>query len=173
MKPSPSISAATAADQSTGSNAKLNERKKALVLICQLTILFGVAAWAYNALSQSINGDASSVDASACFAVVNARVLLQNVTEVPSTQSLSGALAGVSQTAPISVSVVQRSPSAIGIEFAPNVAKAHPDLARAYANVEMDTHRIGAQPLAHLPCPSSGAAREKLSEMVAATYPER
>lgn len=146
-------------------NGPIRQRQKWVELVSLLVALGGTAALAFSALNEQANGvDPVSADASACFAVVNAGVLLENAQEVPSTAILSAALANVSKTAPVAVAVVRRSSSAIGVEFSPDVAQANPDLVRAYASIDRNR-------LTHPSCPYSDAARENLSKMVAMTYP--
>jgi hypothetical protein len=167
-----STSASTSAPGATASAAQtapksaansFSAHKLSMLMLGAAMALLSVMAW--QKLSAVSNGaDEASVDASACFAVVNAGVLLSNVSEVPPTPTLAGALKNVSKTAPIGVSVVRRSPTEIGVVLPDDAAKGNPELAQDYQSFTL------AQ-LGHPSCPHSDEARAILSKMIKATYP--
>lgn len=136
-------------------------------------LLMGVAIGLTTAVIIHINHDQASndrtaADASACLAVINTGVLLDNMTAVPSTTMLQGALegSGANGELPVAVRVVQRSPQAIDVVFPDEVARAQPDLVRFYTNVPFAS-------LAHPGCPMTADARDMVKRTVDAMYNRR
>lgn len=100
----------------------------------------------------------TQLDVSACLAMVNTAVLLDNMTTVPPTALFQSAGVGYG-----TATVVQRSPSAIGIELPADLAKDNPDLARFYATIPLKRLR-------HPICPITPDAREAVQRTLAAMY---
>jgi hypothetical protein len=131
-----------------------------------IAILGGVFAWVTASAFEKVQHSqyVDELDASACFALYNANVLLGSSASVPSTDALKGALQQ-GPLAPVPVSVVQRSTDSLGVELQPSDAKAYPELANQYRTLSLSNLQKG-----DIGCPHTSNAQGILQRLVNAAY---